>query len=452
MNVIAPVTDVGVSSRERIVATFRQRTRRSAELHARSVKLLPGGVNRNIVFLEPYPVFVARAEGPYLFDEDGNRYLDCIGNYTSMAIGHSHPAVVAAVVEQAKRGTAWAAASACETELARAIVSRVPSIERIRFTSSGTEATMMAVRAARAFTGRSLVAKFEGGYHGIHDVAMVSMAPALESAGPADAPLAVAPAGIPDGVRDSVIVMPFNDAAAVREVVTQHAADLACILVEPVQGVAGLIAPEPGFLQTLRTLADETGSLLIFDEVISFRIAYGGAQELFDVRPDLTTLGKIIGGGYPVGAVGGRADVMEVFAPGSKVILSGTFHANPVVVAAGIANLRVFDRGAVEELNALAAGFFERLRAMARRKQVPLQLNAIGSLFNIHATARPVRNYREAQQGDKEFLKYLYLALLNEDVMLSPRGLGALSTAMTREHVEFLLIAFDNALNLLVSD
>lgn len=447
MNIMARPTAPETSARERIVARFRERTPRSAELHAAAATLLPGGINRNIVFFEPHPVFVVRGDGPYLFDEDDNRYLDCIGNYTSMAIGHSHPAVVAAVVDQAKRGTAWAGASACEAELAGEIARRVPSIEQVRFTASGTEATMMAVRAARAFTGRPLIAKFEGGYHGIHDVAMVSMAPVLESAGPAHAPAAVAPAGIPDGVRDDVIVLPFNDAAATREIVLSHAGNLACILVEPIQGVAGVIAPEAGFLHSLRSLADEVGCLLIFDEVISFRIAFGGAQDHFGVRPDLTTLGKIIGGGYPVGAIGGRADVMAVFAPGGKVVLSGTFHANPVVMAAGIANLRAFDREAVGSLNARAAGFFEKLRAMMRRKQVPFQLNAIGSLFNIHATAQPVRSYRDAQQGDKDFVKYLYLALLNEGVMLSPRGMGALSTAMTREHLDGLLAAIESAIN-----
>jgi glutamate-1-semialdehyde 2,1-aminomutase len=448
MNIHAGTTaHPGAAARERIVAAYRQRTPRSAALRSSAAKLLPGGINRNIVNLDPHPLFVMRGEGAHLFDEDGNRYLDCIGNYTSMVIGHTHPAVEAAVIAQVKLGSAWAAASACEAELAAAIAQRVPSMERVRFTASGSEAVMMAVRAARAFTGRPLVAKFEGGYHGLHDIAMVSMAPAIADAGPAHSPLAVAPAGIPDAVRDAVIVLPFNDIEAVRRIVLRHAPDIACILVEPVPGVAGVLLPEAGFLTGLRTLAEEVGCLLVFDEVISFRVAYGGAQEQFGVRPDLTTLGKIIGGGYPIGAIGGRVDVMELFAPGGKVGLSGTFHANPVVCAAGLANLRVFDRNAVASLNALAAEFIDALGAMMRRKQEPRQLNAIGSLFNIHATAKPVRNYRDAQQGDKEFVRYLYLALLNEGVMLSPRGMGALSTAMTRKDTDFLLAAIENSVD-----
>ena len=442
MNIVerAPRT-VSAGAKQSIVQAYRARTPRSIALHARALDVLPGGVNRNIVHYDPHPVFVQSGQGAYLFDEDGNRYLDCIGNYTSMAVGHAHPAVVAAVLDQAKRGSAWAAASACEAELADAIVRRVPSIERIRFTASGTEATMMAVRAARAHTGRPLVAKFEGGYHGLHDYAMISMAPPLAEAGPAQAPAPVAPAGIPPGARDSMVILPFNDIAAVRAIVAKHASQIAGILVEPVPGVAGILLPEPGFLQGLRDLADEIGCLLVFDEVISFRIAYGGAQEHFGVRPDLTTLGKIIGGGYPIGAIGGRAEVMKVFAPGpagAPVVLSGTFHANPVVVAAELANLRAFDRAAVASLNALASGLFEKLRPLLSQNDPPLQLNAIGSLFNLHTGSRPVRNYRDAQQTDREFLRYLHLALLNEGVMLSPRGMGALSTAMTQEDIAFL--------------
>jgi glutamate-1-semialdehyde 2,1-aminomutase len=451
MNIYAqPVLQVSERAKERIVAEFRRRTPRSAELHREASTLLPGGINRNIVHLDPYPVFVRAAQGAFVVDEDGNRYLDCIGNYTAMAIGHSHAAVIAAVEEQVKLGTAWAAASACEAKLAAMIAQRMPSVERIRFTASGTEATMMAIRAARAHTGRSLVAKIEGGYHGLHDYAVISMAPALDSAGPATAPHSVAPAGIPKGVAESVIVLPFNDLAAARNILVPHAADLACILLEPIPGVAGVLAPEASYLKGLRALAAELGCLLVFDEVISFRVAYGGAQEMYGVKADLTTLGKIIGGGFPIGAVGGRADVMEVFAPGpsgAKVVLSGTFHANPVALAAGMATLTAFDRAAIAALNRQAASVFEEIRALLRQHNMSAQLNAVGSLFNLHLRPEPVRNYRDAQQGSKEFLKYLYLALLNEGVMLSPRGMGALSTAMSEKETGFFLNAFGTALN-----
>lgn len=439
----------GASATDEIIAEYRRRTPRSEKQHREASRFLPGGVNRNIVHFEPHPLFVRQAEGAYVIDEDGNRYLDCIGNYTAMAIGHAHPDVVAAAIEQVRRGSAWAAASTLEAELARMISRRIPAMERIRFTASGTEATLMALRAARAYTGRPLVAKFEGGYHGLHDYAMISMAPPLDLAGPADTPSAVAPPGIPDAVRDTVLVLPFNDIEATRRLVLAHAEELACILVEPVPGVAGVLVPEPGFLQALRALADQIGILLIFDEVISFRLAYGGAQELFATAPDLTTLGKIIGGGYPIGAVGGRAAVMDVFAPsgtGPKVGLSGTFHANPVGLAAGIATLQVFSNEAVRALNSLSIRFFERVRELAGGCEYPVQLNAIGSLFNLHLSAGPVRSFRDAQRADREGLRLLYLALLNEGVMLSPRGMGVLSCAMSPADLNHFSVALGQAL------
>jgi glutamate-1-semialdehyde 2,1-aminomutase len=307
---------------------------------------------------------------------------------------------------------------------------------------------MMAIRVARAFTGRPLMAKFEGGYHGQHDYAMVSLAPDLAAAGPASHPKAVAPAGIPDGARDSMIILPFNDPGACEAILTEHAADLAGVIVEPVMGVAGTVLPADGFLQHLRDVTRRLGALLIFDEVITFRLGYGGAQALFGVTPDLTVLGKIIGGGYPIGAVAGAAEVMELFNPArpGAVTLSGTFQANPVTLAAGIAAMKRLTPEALEQLNALSARLVARLRPLLGQARIPLQVNAIGSLLNLHATAEPVTDHRSSARGDREFLKWLHLALLNEGVLLSPRGMACLSLAMTEADLAHFLAAFQKAL------
>ena len=434
-----------------VAEIYAARTPGSAALARKADRRIPGGVNRGIVHFQPHPIFFDRAEGPYLYDVDGNRFLDCIGNYTAMVIGHNHPDVVAAVARQLPKGTAWSGGTATEFELADMIAARLPSIEAVKFTASGTEATMLAVRAARAFTRRPLAAKFEGGYHGLHDVAMVSLAPSADRFGPADRPASVPADGIPESVARSVLVLPFNNADACRKLLREHARDVACILVEPVQGVAGIVAPEPGFLAALRETADEIGCLLVFDEVISFRLAHGGAQERFGIAADLTTLGKIIGGGFPIGAIGGRRDVMDVFAPagaGPKVTLSGTFHANPVALAGGIATLSVFDRAAVASLNGRGEALARRLEQCLSELAPSFMLNAVGSLFNLHCTSGPVRNYRDGQKGDKAPVQLLYLALLNEGILLSPRGMGAMSTVMTAADDDMLMAAFRTALPL----
>lgn len=435
-------------NREAILRRYAERTVRSRTAHERASRLLPAGVNRNIVYHGPHPLFIDRGRDAYLIDLDGNEYLDLIANYTSMILGNSAPEVASAARRQLDYGTAWVGASVAEADLAELIVERLPSAKRVRFTTSGTEASMMAIRAARAFTGRPLMAKFEGGYHGQHDYAMVSLAPDLAVAGPASHPRAVAPAGIPDGARDSMIILPFNDPAACEAILTEHGADLAGVIVEPVMGVAGTVLPADGFLRHLRDVTRRLGALLIFDEVITFRLGYGGAQALFGVTPDLTVLGKIIGGGYPIGAVAGAGEVMELFNPvrPGAITLSGTFQANPVTLAAGIAAMKRLTPEALEELNALGARLVARLRPLLGQARIPLQVNAIGSLLNLHATAEPVTDHRSSARGDREFLKWLHLALLNEGVLLSPRGMACLSLAMTEADLAHFLAAFRKAL------
>ncbi len=432
----------------RILARYGERTPELRKAHERAARVLPGGVNRNIVHHAPYPLFIESGRGAVLTDVDGNDYLDFIGNHTAMILGNCAPEVTAAVERQLARGTAWAAATRAEAVLAEEIVERLPSAERVRFTASGSEAAMLAVRVARAFTGRSLVAKFEGGYHGLSEFAMVSVAPDPARAGPAAAPTGVAANGIPAAVRDGVVVLPFNDPAAVEAIVRRHAADLAAIVVEPVMGVAGAIAPAAGFLDFLRRLTQQHGILLVFDEVISFRLSYGGAQALFGVAPDLTLLGKIIGGGYPIGAIAGRAEVMELFNPTrpDTVLLSGTFHANPVALAAGTATLQLLTRKAIDDLNARGGRFMREVAAILEAARTPLRVTSVGSLFNLHATDAPVTDYRSSARSNKELMKWLRLALLNEGVMLSPRGMGCLSVPMTDADLRSFIAALERAL------
>ncbi len=429
-----------------LLASLRAKTDGSRRAHSNAVPLLPGGVNRNIVYQEPYPLFSARAQGSYIEDVDGNRYLDMLGNYTSMILGHNHPLIVRAVREQLDRGTAWAAASVGEADLAQLIVQRIPSIDQIRFTSSGTEATLIAMRAARAFTGRALIARFEGAYHGFHDYAVAA---GRYNGDPSNAIARQTALGIPPAVNDSILVLPFNDIGQVEAAIASHGRDLAGVIVEPVMGVAGVIRPDPGFLPRLREITADNGTVLVFDEVMTLRLGYGGAQELFMVEPDLTTLGKIIGGGFPVGAVGGRRDIMSLFAPsadGAPVPLSGTFHANPITLAAGIATLTILTREEVTSLNARGSDMVSRLRRLFAASKHPLQVTSVGSLFHIHCNAATISDFRSSARGDRDTVRWIQLALLEQGILMGPRGVGCLATSMDAEQVDEYCEGFAKAL------
>ncbi len=436
------------SSHARILDTYSRRTAGSLAAHTRASTRLPGGVNRNITHFAPHPLFVDHASGAYVFDLDGNQYLDLLGNYTSMIFGHGHPETVEAVRSQLQSGAAWAAASAVEFQLADTIAQRIPSMPLVRFTSSGTEATLMAIRAARAATGRDQIAKFEGGYHGQHDCAVVSLAPSLKESGEHRRPSAVAPPGVPQHVQDAMVILPFNDADAVDEILDAQGDSVAAVIVEPIMGVAGVIQPAGDFLRQLRAVTRRRGIVLIFDEVISFRLSYGGAQEMFGVQPDLTTLGKVIGGGFPIGAVGGDPAIMELFDPtsGPTVMLSGTFHANPIALHAGLATLQALDKETVNDLNSKAASLYERMNGVFAGCGVPTQLNTAGSLFNLHFSSEPVTDYRSALKTDTTFLRWVHLALLNRGMLLAPRGLGCLSVPMTDSDTELFLSQLEAAL------
>ncbi len=418
---------------------------RSAKLWARAQEVMPGGNSRTTVFMAPRPIYAAEGDGCWIVDVDGDRRLDLINNYTSLIHGHAHPAVIEAAQRRLVRGTAFPLPTPEEIDLAEAIVERVAAVDTVRFTNSGSEAVMMAIKAARGFTGRPKIAKFEGAYHGSYDWAEVSLASGPGDWGPADAPASVAYSrGTPPSVLDDVVVLPFNRTEATVARIAREAKNLAAVIIDPVPSRVGLIPARPDFLRALREVTAAHDVLLIFDEVISFRIGYHGAQGVFDVRPDLTTFAKIIGGGFPVGAVGGRADVMAVFDPrGGKppVPHGGTFNANPVTMAAGFAAMQLLDEKAFARLDELGQKLRSGVQACFERAGVPGAITGMGSLFRLHPTRRAFVDYRSAVVSDAERARFdrLFRSLLDHGVLLSSSGLGCLSTVMGESEVEYFI-------------
>ena len=408
-----------------LVDDYLARTPRSRALYERATAALPGGSTRTTVYSAPYPPYAASGAGLVMTDVDGNTYRDFLGNYTSLILGHAHPAVVAAVESQVRRGSAFAAPTETEVELAEELRRRVPSIEQLRFTSSGTEATMFAIRAARAFTGRPLIAKFDHSYHGTHDLVMTGTP------------------GVPDAMGRLIVELPWAEPDAIEATLRGREADLAAIILEPVQGAGGVRPPEPGFLSFLRSLADRLGALLIFDEIISFRIAPGGAQEIYGIRPDLTTLGKIIAGGYPLAAFGGRADVMAIFdaRQAGAVSHGGTFNGNPVAAAAGLATLGELTPAVYERLAGLGDRLTDRLSARIAEDRLDARVVNVGSLFQVFRRDAGTAFATGAGRPSE-----LYLRLLLDGFLLAPRGMGAIPTVATEGDVDDLADAIAKAL------
>ena len=411
-----------------LVDDYRARPPRSRALFERATASLPGGSTRTTVYSAPYPPYAAHGSGLGLTDVDGNVYRDFLGNYTSLILGHAHPAVVAAVEAQVRRGSAFAAPTETEVALAEELRRRVPSIEHLRFTSSGTEATMFAIRAARAFTGRSLIAKFDHSYHGTHDQVMAGTP------------------GVPDAIGGLMVELPWGSPDGIEARLRGREGELAAIIIEPVQGAGGVRPPDFGFLEFLRAFCDRVGALLIFDEIISFRIAPGGAQEVYGVRPDLTTLGKIIAGGYPLAAFGGRRDVMAIFdaRQGRAVSHGGTFNGNPVAAAAGLATLGELTPDAYVRLAALGARLSERLSGRIAADGLDARVVNVGSLFQVFRSDAGSAFAPGAGRPSE-----LFLGLLLEGFFLAPRGLGAIPTVATEQDVDDLADAIGRVLRTL---
>lgn len=419
---------------------YRLKTPVSWRLNQEAQEYLPGGDSRSTIYYFPYPQFFVRGEGCWLYDADGNRFLDFTGNHTSLILGYGNPEVQRALREWLDLGTCFPGPTEPQIRLARIICERTPSIERVRFTNSGTEATMNAIRAARAFTGRTKVVKAEGAFHGTHDVMSVSIAPDPKQAGPQHRPRPVPHVkGIPDQVFDNVVIMPFNDSHEAQRIIEEHGEEVATVIVEPVMGAAGMIPAAKEYLRTLREVTQKLGALLMFDEVITYRLAPGGAQEYYGVTPDLTCLGKMIGGGLPLGAFGGRVDVMSLFDPsagGPSIHHGGSFNANPVSLVAGATILEQLTLAVYRRLAYLGEKLRRSLQELFTKMEVPAQVTGLGSLFGIHLTDRSVRNYRDAQLGDTALRHQIFLGMLNEGIVMDPRGAGCLSVAIGEREVE----------------
>ena len=437
-----PAADV----RSRIEAAYRERTPRSAALHHEASRFIPGGVTRSVTAYAPYPVAVASGSGCRVVDVDGNGYIDHLNNFGSMILGHAHSAVIAAIRDRVAKGIDFGAPTELQLEHARVMAGRVPSVEQMRFTSSGTEAILYAVRAARAFTRKPKILKMEGSYHGGYDSVTVSVDPGANA--PAWPEGKVGSRGLSGEAGLHTLVAPFNDLARAAAIVRADAANLAAVIIEPVT-VRGMIAADPAFLQGMREVTRETGVLLILDEVVTFRLATGGAQELFGVTPDLTTFGKFIGGGLPVGAFGGRADIMAGFDPAHAEPLqhSGTFAGNGAALAAGLATLQLLTRPEIARLNSLGDRLRAGIRVQLESAGVRAEVTGLGSLVGLHFTGHPVRDYRATLTDNREAMRWLHLALLNRGIFARSTGSFFLSTAMRETEVEETVAAIGAALD-----
>jgi glutamate-1-semialdehyde 2,1-aminomutase len=399
-------------------------TSRNESLFERARKRIPAGVNSPVRAFRAVggtPLFFERASGPHLWDADGKRYIDYVGSWGPMVLGHTHPQVVEAVQAAASRALSFGAPTEAEIELAEAICRLVPSVEMVRLVSSGTEATMTAIRLARGHTGRSLIVKFEGCYHGHADSLLVKAGSgALTFGNPSSA-------GVPPETAAHTLVLDFNDAVQVENLFKDKGAQIAGVIVEPVAGNMNLVLPKPGFLESLRENCSRHGAVLIFDEVMTgFRVALGGAQARYGIRPDLTTLGKVIGGGLPVGAFGGKREIMEMIAPLGPVYQAGTLSGNPVAVAAGLATLKLVDTpGFQERISGVTEALVRGLQEEARKAKVIFSAQAIGSMFGLYFRASPPTSFAEVMQCDRERFNRFFHAMLQRGVYLAPSAYEA---------------------------
>ena len=397
--------------------------------------LIPGGVNspvRAFLGVGGEPRFIARAKGARITDVDGYTFIDYVCSWGPLILGHAHPRVVQAIREAAARGTSYGAPTAGEVEIARRIAAAMPSVEKLRLVSSGTEAAMSAVRLARAATGRDVLVKFDGCYHGHADSLLVEAGSGLATLGIPGSP------GVPEATARLTRSLPYNDLDSARRLFETEGSAIAAVVVEPVAGNMGVVPPAPGFLEGLQDLARTSGALLIFDEVITgFRLGFGGAQALFGIRPDLTILGKIIGGGLPVGAYGGRADLMAMIAPEGPVYQAGTLSGNPVAVAAGIETLRILERSDYDLLDKRTAGLVQRLKESADAAGVPTSWNRVGSLFTCFFSERPVTDYASAKRADAKRYAAFFHEMLKRRVYLAPSAFEAAFVSLAHEDRDF---------------
>jgi glutamate-1-semialdehyde 2,1-aminomutase len=388
---------------------------KSKTLFEEAQKYLVKGVNSPVRYFKPFPFFVEKAKDCYLFDVDGNKYIDYCLAYGPMVLGHANEAIINAVKEQLELGTAYGCPTEKEIILAKEVIDRIPCAEMVRFVNSGTEATMSAIRLARGVTGKKKIIKFDGAYHGAHDYVLVKSGSGALTHGTPNSP------GIPEETTKNTILIPFNDEDAITKAIKENKDEIACLIVEPVMGNVGCILPKEGYLKFLREITEENGILLIFDEVITgFRLARGGAQEYFDVVPDLATLGKILGGGFPIGAIVGKNEIMEQMSPSGPIYQAGTFNGNPVSITAGIETLKQLDDKFYKETTKTAEKLANYLREVSEKYNIPAKVYNIASMFQIYFNENEVLNYEIAKQSNTDlFMKYFW-NLLENGVFIPP--------------------------------
>lgn len=425
---------------------------RSAALYSRACDVMPGGNTRLAVFQTPYPIYFDRADGSIVTDVDGVSRVDFINNQSSLIHGHCFPPAMRRVREQLSRGTCFSGPCECDVELAEVLIARSPAFERLRFTNSGTEAVMMAVKAARAFTGKPKIAKCEGAYHGSYDFVETSRGSAPNNWGDPERPAPVPYVkGTPSGVADNTVIIRFNHIETTRKILEAEKESIAAVLLEPIANRAGMIPADQAFMSFIRQFCSDNGILLILDEIISFRLAVGGAQQIYGVRADLTTLGKFIGGGFPAGAVLGRQDVMSVFDPrgGSPAVPhTGTFNGNPISMLAGIETLTALGADCIERLNCKGVTLRDGLGRIMKKRGVEGQITGGGSLFRIHFVPGALTDYRSSYPSAEANarIKSLHRHFLNNGILLSVNASGNISSAHTDEQIEQFIDTFDRVL------
>ena len=423
----------------------------SQNLYKRAKEVLTGGVSRNTIFRRPHPFYAATAQGSYVTDIDGNERVDFANNMASLIHGHAHPAIIEAVTDQMRRGTAYTLGTKIEIEFGELLVKRNYNFEKIRFVNSGTEAVMSMIKAARAYTGRAKIAKAEGAYHGTYDFAEISQIASPDNWGDIDKPNSVPVAfGTPECVKKDVIVFPYNDTERTLKLLEENKEDLACVLIDPVSHRIGMFPVEENYLMAIYKWTRKNKVLLVFDEVVTYRVTYNGAQSKYPIRPDLTALGKIIGGGFPVGAIAGNNEIMSVFDPTRRILKqphSGTFSANPITMVAGKTAMELFDSQAVKDINHMTSIAKKQIREAIKEADVPVKITGAGSMFRLHFRHKAPTNYRETFQGKEErklivdFLDYMFL---KENMMMINTFACMFSTTLTQREVDRLTDALFN--------
>lgn len=435
-----------------ILERYIRRTKRSKTYDANAKKFLPGGDTRTASYYFPYPAYMEQGKGCFLYDCDGNKYLDFLNNYTSLIHGHRHPAIVRAARAQLENGTVLGSPSALQSKHAEILCKRIPSVDKVRYCNSGTEATLFAIRAARAFTKKDMIIKMDGGYHGSHDCAEINVRPDVESKGLPKAHFDAE--GIPASVLNDVLVAPFNDLDSVEMLIEKFKGKVAAIILEPMLGSSGMVPPKPNYLKGMREIANRYNVLLILDEVMTFRISIGGLQAISNVKPDLTALAKIIGGGFPVGAFGGRKEIMERFDPAhpQTMMHTGTFNGNNITMAAGLAAMESYDQTAIDRVNELGNMLRVGFNRVFKKVGIRGQATGLGSLVQVHWRDGEIICARDSIMGrisGGEILKLFHFEMLNRGIFFAPRGMFSISTPMTEKEIAKALEEFEGTLNIL---